>query len=615
MTTHPNTQPAVYTPQSVTTMPTHQTIVTHGVNPQVTSPRQAVVVGNAATKRTGFVSRCADVARRTGRLIYRYRTELAPTGVVGALTGLGWVQHLAGAGQAAAEGYGAVAVLSAVAASWALECKHHNLFNGAASLGIALGDIAIGVAGGPNGYSLTAAAVSTGLAYGVYVPWLIEHRRSEAAIAGKTVKAQVEIVEPEPAVLPAGQVSPFHWDVIPYQDDASDDLADPIRIGWDENGQPVHLTMLYRHTLIAGASDWGKSGLMNLIIKKLLKKKHVELYGIDLKPGAPELGPWAPKFKRIATTPEEARDLLKWLRTDTEKRGAQLEALSKQELAAGRPPVRKWVPGVHGPARFVITDELGELIRQDEELRKQEAEWRKTDPESYPPEQDIATTYESGLAVARFLATQFVSCTQQPSNRVFGGNTDARGNYTNRLSTRVGEAGHSRLVFGEGCKGNGFTPEKLTRPGEFYLACPEMPLMDPPRCRAEYVTDHDIAADVAHLHTAPSAAPAAQPALWEQVDVTRPRPAIRLVKAPPALAYPDGSTVGRDEWPELYRVFCRLCEENGAATKEDLVAEGPFASRDTVRRALEAWEEHGVLSRKEGRAVRYYLPDEEEEAS
>lgn len=394
---------------------------------------------------------------------------------------------------------------------------------------------------------------------------------------------------------------------IPYSDDGGTSLADPLRLGWDEHGQPVNVRILYRHTLIAGSSDWGKSGLINLIIKRLARRADVDIYGIDMKPGSVELGPWEPLMKRVAKGAEEARDLLDWIRAECDRRGKILADLSAQELAAGREPVRKWIPGVHGNGIVVVTDELAELIRQDEEMRRREAELLKLarkdtgadmDIDDLMPRQPIATQYESLLAIARFLAIQFVSATQQPSRKVFGGNTDARGNYANRISTRTGEAGHAPFIFGQGCQNRGWRPEELDLPGKFLISGPELEYAQPKECRAEYVTDADIAADVGHLH-ARNLHQAAMPpgvAVFQQPTTQT---------APQALTYPDGTAVGRDEWPDLYREFQRL----GSATKDELTEVGPFASRDTVRRALAVWEKHGVQSRREGRATRYYLTD------
>ncbi|MFD0405597.1 FtsK/SpoIIIE domain-containing protein [Kitasatospora sp. NPDC127116] len=613
--------------------------------PPVQMPLRLPVQAKLAISKRLFAA-CVAVANRAGAHMVRYRMELAPAAVVGAVSGLGWWQYLAGVGGWGAAAYASLAVLSGAGAFLGIERKNDLLIRAGCSGALTFADVATAVGAGPGGISLTATAVTTGAAYAVYVPWLIKYRKDHKQLPSKatatanataSIDVQVQMDKGQTALKAAASstgsdlstengrlvpsstsigleeeeatvqqpdlrtsAGPFHNDVIPYADDDSDDVAKPIRIGWDEYGRPVYLTLMYRHTLVAGASDWGKSGIINLIIKKLFRKQHVELFGIDMKPGAVELGPWEPKMQKLARTPEEARDLLQFIRAECDRRGARLEELSKQSLAAGGPAVRKWIPGVHGPAWFVITDELAELIRQDEVLRKQEAELRKFDPDMGPAEQDVATTYESLLAIARNNGIMFVSATQQPSAKVFGGNTDARGNYGNRISTRVGEAGHSAFIFGQGCKGNGFAPERLQRPGEFYLGCPEMPLTNPPRCRSEYVSDEDIAADVAHLH--------ANAPVREPVGRFAPQSRTAARTEQLSIAYPDGQALGRDDFPGLYKVFLQLCEDQGYATKADLVENGPFSSPDTARRALEVWGQHGILAEKVGPVRRFSLP-------
>jgi len=590
--------------------------------------------------RGKFVAACTAVAASAGRVVVRYRLELAPAGLVGTLTGLGWWQHLTGPVGGPTFGFTVLAAAGATVAGYAgLHHKHTALLNGGAGVAIAAGDVAAAVGAGPGAVSLTVSAIGAGLAYAAWTPWLIQHRKDHKQLAPAATTAVVtngpvpvttntvipapllsgvtvheDEFEAEAAALRAAN-SPFHHDVIPYADDDSDDIRDPIRIGWDEHGNPVDLTVLYRHTLIAGASDWGKSGLANLLIKKLLKKRNVEIYGIDLKPGAPELGPWAPKLKKLARTPEEARELLKEFMADGEERGRQLEEMSLASLSRGGPAIRKWIPGNpydpdparrgHGTAKFLVTDELGELIRQDIELRKQEADERRADPDNASlTERPVASLYESGLAVLRFLAMQYISLTQQPSGRVFGDSTDARGNYVNRCCTRVSDPEHAQYMFGKSWKSRGFDPSVLNRPGEIFIACPEMPDVNPPRVRVMYVNDMDIAADVAHLH---SGFRPKEP-IGQFAPQSEQRPLIRMVKAPQQM-FPDGAPVGRDDWPDLYRVFCNLCEQQGSATKEELTEAGPFASRDTARRALDAWLEHGVQVRKAGRAEQFFLPD------
>jgi hypothetical protein len=384
---------------------------------------------------------------------------------------------------------------------------------------------------------------------------------------------------------------------IPYEDDGYTSMADPVRLGRDEHGQPVEITMLYRHTLIAGASDWGKSGITNLIVKRMVRRADVDIYGIDMKPGAVELGPWEPLLKKLAKNVYEARELFDFLEAEAERRGRILADLSARNLAEGLEPVRKWIPGVHGNGILFVIDELAELIRQDDELRRQEAEWRKSDPESFPLQQPLSERYESGLALWRFLAISAEAATQQPSRKVFGGSTDARGNYANRISTRMGEAGHAQFIFGSGCQSRGWRPELLDLPGKFLVASPEPANSAPRVCRAEYVSDADIAADVSHLYARTA----------QMAGMAVPAEPHMVVKPVPVLLYPDGTPVGKDGQPDLWRVFKRL----GSATKKELQQHGPFDSLDTVGRAVEAWTRHGVHARKEGRAERFYIPDSE----
>lgn len=691
--------PAHPAPHDVTTMTTHT--APHPANLQ-NRRSQAIIVpsssSSSAPSSRQTWARCADWLVRSGRWIARRRYELIPVTATSSLTILGLAQD----SLLASLSYGALTIGAGAGTVLGIKHKSEVITHGGAGATVALADLTTASATGMSWPTLTAWAISTGIGYWAFGPWLTQQRNNRLKLHIDTVKAKgavpaaigMEAADPgltgfspeETALrralhaltgyapreipafhhtpdggfiarvrMPAGRnTSPdalikkreqlaanlalpgdlqldkagsdellvrlIATDVlagtIPYSDDGCTSVKDPLRLGIDEHGQPVNITVLYRHTLVAGASDWGKSGLINLIIKRLARRADVDIYGIDMKPGSVELGPWEPLMKKVAKGPEEARALLDWLGEESQRRGRLLADLSAKELAAGREPVRKWVPGVHGNAIVVITDELAELIRQDEVLRKREAEERKIamkgvsaedleamDIDDLIPRQPVATQYESRLAIDRFLAMSYVSATQQPSRKVFGGSTDARGNYANRISTRTGEAGHAPFVFGQGCQSKGWKPEELDLPGKFLIATPEPENERPRECRAEYVTDADIAADVGHLH-----ARVINQALYTtQAPTEAPHPAVgvRRTTQPEPLYYPDGTPVARDEWPDLYQEFQRL----GSATKDELTQVGPFASRDTVRRALETWTQHGVQGRKEGRATRYYLPN------
>ncbi|MFE5037056.1 FtsK/SpoIIIE domain-containing protein [Streptomyces sp. NPDC056683] len=688
-------------PARVTTMTTK---AAHGV-PAPRSRRSEAVYVSSSSSSSSLSSRpsgwttAADYLVRSGNWIIRRRYELIPVSTTSALTGLGLEQQTLGA----IFGYGALSAVALTFTALGVKNKSEHVTRYAGGAFFALADIAFTAGFGLSWATITAWALSTGLGYWMFGPWLTAQRNTRIKLNVDTVKAKgavqgalgIDAADPgligssaeETALrraihaltgvtpqdvpafthtddggfvarvrMPAGRntspdaiirrrpqlaanlgmagelqltkVGPDEILVrlttrdalagtIPYSDDGGQSIKDPLRLGFDEYGDPVMLRMLYRHTLIAGASDWGKSGIVNLIIKRLARRIDVDIYGIDMKPGSVELGPWEPLMKRVAKGPEEARDLIDYLERKSADRGNVLARISRENLARGLEPVRKWVPGEHvdsegdSNAIVVITDELAELVRQDEQLRRIEAEARKmamrgrgADVDLEPPAQPIASRYESRLAIDRFNAMTYVSSTQQPSRKVFGGNTDARGNYANRISTRTGESGHAPFIFGSGCQSKGWRPEELDKPGEFLIATPEAENEKPRRCRAEYVTDEDIAADVGHLHAR------AFRGLDEPDVYVGPAPAVTVVKTlsvPPA--YPDGVPVAEDEFPDLYRVFQRL----GSATKEELTRAGRYSSRDTVRRALETWAPHGLHAVKDGRATRYFLHDPEED--
>lgn len=641
--------------QSPVYTPIPMTMTTEGTTQTYKIPGQGVVRPSSSSSSSSVWQQCTLCAARLGQWMSRRRYELAPAGATSALTVLGLAQD--GIGPALA--YGALAAGSGVAAFLGLKHKNQAVTHIGAGGFIALADITTAVAAGFSWPTATAWVLATGAAYGVYTPWLTTQRNARMKLHVDTVKAKGAVPEalgleaadpgltgasPEETALRRGfhaltgsvpfAVTAFHrgtdgsWSCIlktppgkntapaglvkragqlqanmgvpgrlvlaegPEANDLivkvamSDTLAatlevtdtgvttcrEPVLLGRDEDGAEFLLTLLYRHTLVAGASDWGKSGIVNLILKRLNRCEDVDLYGVYMKPVAPELGPWSGRMKRLARNAEQARDLLEWIRAECDRRGAILAELSRKAMAEGRGPVRKWVPGEHGTAIFVVTDELAELMRQDK---------------------DLASLYESLLAIARFLAIQFVSATQQPSRKVFGGSTDARGNYANRLSTRAGEAGHAPFVFGQGCQTKGWRPELLDLPGKFLAQTPEH---DRPRVyRAEYVSDTDIAAEVGFFYS--------------DVRDTEPQPAITdepWVQEFAPLSFPDGSRVGKDQWPDLYRLFTAL---DGGATKKEL-AQAARVSRDTAMRAIEEWTRHGVHERRDGRALRYYLPTE-----
>ena len=259
--------------------------------------------------------------------------------------------------------------------------------------------------------------------------------------------------------------------VVPYQRTSSGRFTDPVLLGVDRFLNPVWLELAYNHTLVAGSSKFGKSTLVRSIAVQLADRPDTVLYGMDLKPGAPELAPMLPILQDLAQTPEQAHTLLDWLRQELDERGEILAAAGDQE----------WDPEKHGrPAIWVIEDELAELVRQGDV-----GPWKKT---------PASKKQEGLLALMRFAGMHFLSATQQPSRKVFGGTTDARGNYANRLSTRMNDADHRRFIFGNT---PGWEPGKLDQPGKFLLQSPVHQVAQP--YKGMWLTGDEFKSEVARI--------------------------------------------------------------------------------------------------------------------
>lgn len=267
--------------------------------------------------------------------------------------------------------------------------------------------------------------------------------------------------------------------VVPYQRFTAARFTDPVHLGVDRFLNPVTVELAYAHTLIAGSSKFGKSTLGRSIVVQLADRPDTVVYGMDLKPGAPEMTPLRPILQDVAETAEQAHALLDWLKVELAERGNILAAAGDQE----------WDPAKHGrPALWTVIDELAELVRQGDV-----GPWKK---------EPASKKMESLLALARFAGMQFIAMTQQPSRKVFGGTTDARGNYSVRLSTRMADRDHRRFVFGTT---PGWEPGDLDAPGKFLLQSPDH--QQPAPYKGMWLTKDEFTAEVARIGRETAKAP------------------------------------------------------------------------------------------------------------
>jgi S-DNA-T family DNA segregation ATPase FtsK/SpoIIIE len=198
--------------------------------------------------------------------------------------------------------------------------------------------------------------------------------------------------------------------------------------------------------LIGGATGSGKSGVVNVIMAGLTACVDAMVWGIDLKQGM-ELRPWVACLGRLATTPEQATDLLGAAVTELERRAA---------LMAGH-GAREWTPRPDNPALVIMIDEYAELPEHARELADRIAR------------------------LGRAVAVTLIVATQRPTQKAMGQGSAVRSQMDVRICLRVREQRDTDLILGQGMLAAGWHPHKLDVAGKFLLSAPEHTVPRPAR--------------------------------------------------------------------------------------------------------------------------------------
>ncbi|WP_330248627.1 MULTISPECIES: FtsK/SpoIIIE domain-containing protein [unclassified Streptomyces] len=178
-------------------------------------------------------------------------------------------------------------------------------------------------------------------------------------------------------------------------------IEQPIPIGIYPDGTEIMIDLVDGQVLIAGGTNKGKSGAVNVLGANLVACDDVDLAGIDMKPGALELGPWQRNMVAVADDPDLARQLLIWLKSEMTRHGKYLSTLR----GPNGERVRKWTRD-HGKYIVLTIDELAELLR-------------------HAP--DVVSELMTLMQVSRAMGIRIVAATQSPSEQAFGGKgTDTR---------------------------------------------------------------------------------------------------------------------------------------------------------------------------------------------
>lgn len=396
-------------------------------------------------------------------------------------------------------------------------------------------------------------------------------------------------------------------DTILWPGPTSTTFEDPIPLGLFENLQAVEQSLLWNHTLVAGDTDNGKSGVMNVILCSTLPHRDVVRIGMDCKPGAPELGPYRKVMYKLATSPAEGVLVLNGLLAIIKARG-QFIGIDEDAIVEGddvEVPVRKWDPK-YGPYILASIDELAELTAE------------------YP---QVAKILRRIRQIGRYVGLFCLDATQYPEKEVFGSSTGARKQYQVRIGLSCSESGTINVILGAGAQGKGWRLDELKHKGSFMIKSREH--AHPRAARAYYVTDQMIAdmvnryaaecPDLDELSAAafdeaynaepetedggPTGPQGGHGITSTQAGDTRTEP-FRL-HVVPAIRYPDGSTV-EENWQQLWKEFAARPN----ASVDELVDLQIYrlTSRDSVRKALRAWILRGYAWTDE--AGKYYAnPD------
>ncbi|MGI5284872.1 FtsK/SpoIIIE domain-containing protein [Nonomuraea polychroma] len=255
-----------------------------------------------------------------------------------------------------------------------------------------------------------------------------------------------------------------HADAIPWPGPSVTSVTQPVKLGLFEDGSLVRVPFLRRHGLFGGIAGAGKSGGVNVLLGDLTACPDAIIWGIDLKRGM-ELMPWASCLDRLATTPQAADGLLADAVAILDGRA---DHLTQQGL-------RVWEPSPDAPALIILIDEYAELIE----------------------ETPGAERYTDSIARrGRAPAVTLVAATQRPSQRAMGKGA-VRSQMDIRLSFRVREQRDVDLILGQGMLKAGWHAHRLDAPGKFLISAPEH---DVPRRARTYLLDDEGVQRTAERH-------------------------------------------------------------------------------------------------------------------
>jgi len=241
-------------------------------------------------------------------------------------------------------------------------------------------------------------------------------------------------------------------------------LWEPISLGIDEDGNPVHIGLPERNLLLGGEPGAGKSAALSLLIAAAALDPAVNLTLLDGK--QVELAPWADSAEHfVGPDMEGAIGVLKDLCAEMDRRYATLLASGLRKIEAG---------GEFG-LHVVAIDELAFYLRGGKRDERTE----------------LTETLRDLISRGRAAGIIVIAATQKPSNEIIP--TFVRDLFSFRMALRCTTPEASDTVLGQGWASQGYSASTLdpTARGVGYLLAEGAV---PVKVRTHYLADEDIAA-------------------------------------------------------------------------------------------------------------------------
>jgi S-DNA-T family DNA segregation ATPase FtsK/SpoIIIE len=259
------------------------------------------------------------------------------------------------------------------------------------------------------------------------------------------------------AALPAPPASADQVPALPLS------MFDPIYLGIDEYGHPVHCPFIYRNLLVAGEPGGGKSGLVNNVAAHAGLSVRTRLVLFDAK--LVELGPWmhiADEF--VGLDLDHAIDVLERLLTVARNRYAWLLSHRRRKIA----------PGDLMTVIAIIIDELAMYSTVLGTKAQQER---------------FAELLRGIVSLGRACGMPVVAATQRPSWDIIP--ASLRDLFGFRAAFRCTTLNSSNIILGQGWAEQGYNANDISpdNPGEAFLLAEGG---TPRRIKAAYLSDEDI---------------------------------------------------------------------------------------------------------------------------